>query len=119
MATYTIQIPGAQLSDQRKAALPDAIKDAHAKTTGAPCDTSLCTAYRWSAIRSSSTASSPATRAIPSPVLSEDPERFVLRIGFPDFPLAPIRSVVLDARVRHGGAILRPAGHRHPARFQA
>ena len=36
MATYTIQIPGDQLSDERKAALPEAIKDAHAKTTGAP-----------------------------------------------------------------------------------
>ena len=38
MATYTIQIPGGQLSDERKAALPEAIKDAHAKTTGAPRD---------------------------------------------------------------------------------
>jgi phenylpyruvate tautomerase PptA (4-oxalocrotonate tautomerase family) len=36
MATYTIQIPGGQLSDGRKAALPEAIKDAHAKTTGGP-----------------------------------------------------------------------------------
>lgn len=38
MATYTIQIPGGQLSDERKAALPEAIKDAHAKTTGPPRD---------------------------------------------------------------------------------
>lgn len=38
MATYTIQIPGDQLSDERKAALPEAIKDAHAKTTGAPAN---------------------------------------------------------------------------------
>jgi uncharacterized protein (DUF983 family)/phenylpyruvate tautomerase PptA (4-oxalocrotonate tautomerase family) len=38
MATYTIQIPGGQLSDERKAALPEAIKDAHANTTGAPRD---------------------------------------------------------------------------------
>jgi phenylpyruvate tautomerase PptA (4-oxalocrotonate tautomerase family) len=36
MATYTIQIPGGQLSDERKAALPEAVKDAHANTTGAP-----------------------------------------------------------------------------------
>ncbi|GGC76118.1 tautomerase family protein [Chelatococcus reniformis] len=36
MATYTIQIPGGQLSDKRKAALPEAVKDAHATTTGAP-----------------------------------------------------------------------------------
>ena len=35
MGTYTIQIPGGQLSDERKAALPEAVKDAHAKTTGA------------------------------------------------------------------------------------
>jgi phenylpyruvate tautomerase PptA (4-oxalocrotonate tautomerase family) len=38
MATYTIQIPGGQLSGERKTALPEAIKDAHAKTTGAPRD---------------------------------------------------------------------------------
>jgi phenylpyruvate tautomerase PptA (4-oxalocrotonate tautomerase family) len=38
MATYTIQIPGDKLSNERKAALPEAIKDAHAKTTGAPRD---------------------------------------------------------------------------------
>jgi phenylpyruvate tautomerase PptA (4-oxalocrotonate tautomerase family) len=38
MATYTVQIPGGQLSDERKTALPEAIKDAHAKTTGAPRD---------------------------------------------------------------------------------
>lgn len=38
MPTYTIQIPGAQLSDERKAALPEAIKDAHPKTTGAARD---------------------------------------------------------------------------------
>ncbi|UPJ48563.1 hypothetical protein IVB30_36915 [Bradyrhizobium sp. 200] len=43
MATYTIQIPGGQLSDQRKAALPEAIKDAHAKTTGAPRDLTQAT----------------------------------------------------------------------------
>jgi len=38
MPTYTIQIPGAQLSGERKAALPEAIKDAHPKTTGAARD---------------------------------------------------------------------------------
>jgi phenylpyruvate tautomerase PptA (4-oxalocrotonate tautomerase family) len=38
MPTYTIQIPGAQLSGERKAALPVAIKDAHPKTTGAARD---------------------------------------------------------------------------------
>ena len=38
MATYTIQIPGGQLSAERKAALPEAVKDAHAKATGAPRD---------------------------------------------------------------------------------
>ena len=37
MATYRSNY-GAQLSDERKAALPEAIKDAHAKTTGAPRD---------------------------------------------------------------------------------
>jgi phenylpyruvate tautomerase PptA (4-oxalocrotonate tautomerase family) len=36
MASYTIQIPGGQLSTQSKAALPEAVKDAHAKVTGAP-----------------------------------------------------------------------------------
>ncbi len=36
MATYTIQIPGGPLSNERKTALPEAIKDAHATTTGAP-----------------------------------------------------------------------------------
>jgi phenylpyruvate tautomerase PptA (4-oxalocrotonate tautomerase family) len=43
MATYTIQIPGGQLSDERKAALPEAIKGAHAKTTGAPRDLTQAT----------------------------------------------------------------------------
>lgn len=43
MATYTIQIPGDRLSDERKAALPEAIKDAHAKTTGAPRDLTQAT----------------------------------------------------------------------------
>ena len=43
MATYTIQIPGGQLSDARKAALPEAIKGAHAKTTGAPRDLAQAT----------------------------------------------------------------------------
>ena len=43
MATYTIQIAGGQLSDERKAALPEAVKDAHAKTTGAPCDPTQAT----------------------------------------------------------------------------
>jgi phenylpyruvate tautomerase PptA (4-oxalocrotonate tautomerase family) len=38
MATYTVQIPGGQLSDERKAAIPEAIRDAHAKSTGAPRD---------------------------------------------------------------------------------
>ncbi|WP_156041902.1 tautomerase family protein [Bradyrhizobium sp. URHD0069] len=78
MATYTIQIPGGQLSDERKAALPEAVKDAHAKTTGAPRDLtqatvleissacSGCTARRWSATRSSSMASSLPTRGIPA-----------------------------------------------------
>lgn len=36
MATYTIQIPGGRLSETRKTALLEAIKDAHANTTGAP-----------------------------------------------------------------------------------
>jgi hypothetical protein len=31
MATYTIQIAGGQLSDERKAALPEAVKDAHGR----------------------------------------------------------------------------------------
>jgi len=68
MPTYTIQIPGAQLSDERKAALPEAIKDAHPKTTGAARDLTQaivleissasfgCTAHLRSAIGSSSTA---------------------------------------------------------------
>jgi phenylpyruvate tautomerase PptA (4-oxalocrotonate tautomerase family) len=43
MATYTIQIPGGQLSDERKAALPEAVKAAHAKTTGAPRDLTQAT----------------------------------------------------------------------------
>jgi phenylpyruvate tautomerase PptA (4-oxalocrotonate tautomerase family) len=43
MATYTIQIPGGQLSDERKAALPEAVKNAHAKTTGAPRDLTQAT----------------------------------------------------------------------------
>jgi phenylpyruvate tautomerase PptA (4-oxalocrotonate tautomerase family) len=43
MATYTIQIPGGQLSDERKAALPEAVKDAHANTTGAPRDLTQAT----------------------------------------------------------------------------
>jgi phenylpyruvate tautomerase PptA (4-oxalocrotonate tautomerase family) len=43
MAAYTIQIPGGQLSDERKAALPEAIKDVHAKTTGAPRDLTQAT----------------------------------------------------------------------------
>jgi phenylpyruvate tautomerase PptA (4-oxalocrotonate tautomerase family) len=43
MATYTIQIPGDKLSDEHKAALPEAIKDAHAKTTGAPRDLTQAT----------------------------------------------------------------------------
>ena len=43
MATYTIQIPGGQLSDERKAALPEAVKDAHANTTGAPCNLTQAT----------------------------------------------------------------------------
>jgi phenylpyruvate tautomerase PptA (4-oxalocrotonate tautomerase family) len=38
MATYTIQVPGGQLSDERKAALSEAIKETHANTTGAPRD---------------------------------------------------------------------------------
>ena len=71
------KFPGGQLSDERKAALPEAIKDAHAKTTGAPA-TSLkqpclrsrphasgSTARRWSATRSLSMASSLATLRIP------------------------------------------------------
>jgi hypothetical protein len=33
MPTYTIQIPGTQLSGERKAALPEAIKDARPGTT--------------------------------------------------------------------------------------
>jgi phenylpyruvate tautomerase PptA (4-oxalocrotonate tautomerase family) len=36
MATYTIQIPGGQISKERKSALPEAVKDAHANVTGAP-----------------------------------------------------------------------------------
>jgi hypothetical protein len=43
MATYTIQIPVGQLSDERKAALPEAAKAAHAKTTGAPRDLTQAT----------------------------------------------------------------------------
>ncbi|MDQ8727552.1 hypothetical protein [Bradyrhizobium sp. LHD-71] len=43
MATYTIQIPGGQLSDKRKAALPEAVKDAHANTTGTPRDLTQAT----------------------------------------------------------------------------
>jgi phenylpyruvate tautomerase PptA (4-oxalocrotonate tautomerase family) len=43
MATYTVQIPGGQLSDERKAAIPEAIRDAHAKTTGAPRDLAQAT----------------------------------------------------------------------------
>src|SRR5262245_57975433 len=43
MAIYTIQIPGGQLSDERKAALPGAVKDAHSKTTGAPRDLTQAT----------------------------------------------------------------------------
>lgn len=43
MATYTIQVPGGQLSDERKAAIPEAIRDAHAKTTGAPRDLTQAT----------------------------------------------------------------------------
>jgi phenylpyruvate tautomerase PptA (4-oxalocrotonate tautomerase family) len=43
MATYTIQIPGGQLSDARKAALLEAIKGAHVKTTGAPRDLTQAT----------------------------------------------------------------------------
>jgi phenylpyruvate tautomerase PptA (4-oxalocrotonate tautomerase family) len=42
-ATYTTQIPGRQLSDERKAALPEAIKDVHVKTTGAPRDLTQAT----------------------------------------------------------------------------
>jgi phenylpyruvate tautomerase PptA (4-oxalocrotonate tautomerase family) len=36
MATYTIQIPGGQISKEGKSALPEAVKDAHADVTGAP-----------------------------------------------------------------------------------
>jgi phenylpyruvate tautomerase PptA (4-oxalocrotonate tautomerase family) len=36
MATYTIQIPGGQISKEIKSALPEAVKDAHANVTGAP-----------------------------------------------------------------------------------
>jgi phenylpyruvate tautomerase PptA (4-oxalocrotonate tautomerase family) len=36
MATYTIQIPGGQISNEGKSALPEAVKDAHANVTGAP-----------------------------------------------------------------------------------
>jgi phenylpyruvate tautomerase PptA (4-oxalocrotonate tautomerase family) len=36
MATYTIQIPGGQISKEGKSALPEAVKDAHANVTGAP-----------------------------------------------------------------------------------
>jgi phenylpyruvate tautomerase PptA (4-oxalocrotonate tautomerase family) len=36
MATYTIQIPGGQISKTAKSALPEAVKDAHANVTGAP-----------------------------------------------------------------------------------
>ena len=36
MATYTIQIPGGQISKDGKSALPEAVKDAHANVTGAP-----------------------------------------------------------------------------------
>jgi phenylpyruvate tautomerase PptA (4-oxalocrotonate tautomerase family) len=36
MATYTIQIPGGQISKEVKSALPEAVKDAHANVTGAP-----------------------------------------------------------------------------------
>jgi|HubBroStandDraft_5_1064220.scaffolds.fasta_scaffold35794_3 phenylpyruvate tautomerase PptA (4-oxalocrotonate tautomerase family) len=36
MATYTVQIPGGQISKELKSALPEAIKDAHANVTGAP-----------------------------------------------------------------------------------
>src|ERR1700735_1785253 len=36
LATYTIQIPGGQISKERKSALPEAVKDAHANVTGAP-----------------------------------------------------------------------------------
>lgn len=36
MATYTIQIPGSQLADDRKSALAKAVKNAHAEATGAP-----------------------------------------------------------------------------------
>jgi phenylpyruvate tautomerase PptA (4-oxalocrotonate tautomerase family) len=43
MATYTIQIPGGQISEERKAALPEVVKDAHAKTTGAPRDLTQAT----------------------------------------------------------------------------
>src|SRR5690349_6299220 len=43
MAIYTIQIPGGQLSDERKNALPEVVKDAHAKTTGAPRDLTQAT----------------------------------------------------------------------------
>lgn len=43
MATYTIQIPGGQVSDERKAAIPEAVKDAHAKTIGAPRDLTQAT----------------------------------------------------------------------------
>jgi phenylpyruvate tautomerase PptA (4-oxalocrotonate tautomerase family) len=38
MATYTIQIPGGQFSDERKDAILEAVKDAHSSTTGAPRD---------------------------------------------------------------------------------
>jgi phenylpyruvate tautomerase PptA (4-oxalocrotonate tautomerase family) len=36
MATYTVQIPGGQISKEGKSALPEAVKDAHANVTGAP-----------------------------------------------------------------------------------
>jgi phenylpyruvate tautomerase PptA (4-oxalocrotonate tautomerase family) len=76
MATYTIQIPGGQLSDERKAALPEAIKDAHAETTGAPRDLTQATVLEISSAcfwlhgtplechQISSMASSPAMRGI-------------------------------------------------------
>ena len=38
MATYAIQIPQDRLSDERKSALPGAVRDAHSQVTGAPPD---------------------------------------------------------------------------------
>lgn len=36
MATYTVQVPGGQVSKKVKTAISEAVKDAHARVTGAP-----------------------------------------------------------------------------------